>query len=882
MTGLRDYQEECLKTVVERYRAGVRRQLVVLPTGAGKCVAWDTMLVTSSGIVPAWEARRLPRLVADHEGGAREPAAWIDDGVRDTVTIFTHLGTHITATPRHPLLAVDHDSGDPRWVQAGQIRPGDLLAVQPPCPQVLPRHEAVLGSGKHRIAVTADLAWILGVTCASNAAVTQHAILVLTRDLDAAEELRTACRSSGLPCMVSSYPGGPLVRVSAPGLVAALTSEWQWFPRREAAGMPPCVLRSGARVQASFVRGVAWVSGTPFPEVRSRRLCLDMQLVLINLGCVTRVVRRGRGWTLVPETHEDEALIRDLLAGRDPSQTRHLTPGLESHCGYRVARVTQVRRSSSRVCDLHVPDTNSYVGNGLVCHNTVVAAHLPPRLGWPRTLFVVHREELIQQAASTFRSAWPTVSVGIERGPQRSSGEQVVVASIQSVSREPRLSALAAQGWGLVVIDEAHHAVASTYRRLLRRIGTADPGWSGLLLGITATSRRGDGVGLWSVFDEVSYSKTILEMVEAGYLVSMRGYLVRSGTSLAGVRVRMGDFDERQLAAAVNTPDRNRLVVGAYGSLARGRKAAVFCVDVAHAVALADAFREAGFRAAPVYGAMAPEQRAAVLQAFRAGDLDVVTNVGILTEGYDDPGIDCVVMARPTCSGLLYTQIVGRGVRPAPGKRDCVVIDILDLSRAHARHLVTLPTLFGLPPGFDLKGKPADEVVKEYRTAAKVFSDAGVPEEVSSQVLTPEDIRALVVEVDLLKYALVPPAVSAASDLVWQRMPDDSYVTSAGDDWEVVVRQNVMGRWEVLSASRSCGTTKHGECLTLTDAVRLGTRVVKDTYPEAVPLLYKAARWRQDPATDRQLALLRKLGVTPPPGLTKGQAQLLIQRHTRG
>lgn len=279
---------------------------------------------------------------------------------------------------------------------------------------------------------------------------------------------------------------------------------------------------------------------------------------------------------------------------------------------------------------------------------------------------------------------------------------------------------------------------------------------------------------------------------------------------------------------------------------------------------------------------MPPEQRATVLKAFRAGDLDVVTNVGILTEGYDDPGIDCVVMARPTCSGLLYTQIVGRGVRPAPGKRDCVVIDILDLSRAHARSLVTLPTLFGLPPGFDLRGRAADEVLREYPTAARMLGDFGIPEEISSQILTPEGIRRLVAEVDLLRYAMVPPEVAAVSDLVWQRMPDNSYVTSVGDDWEVVVRQNVMGRWEVLSTSRSGGTAKHGECLTLPDAVRLGTRVVKDTYPESVPLLYKSARWRQDPATDRQLALLRRLGVTPPPGLTKGQAQLLIQRHTRG
>jgi len=251
--------------------------------------------------------------------------------------------------------------------------------------------------------------------------------------------------------------------------------------------------------------------------------------------------------------------------------------------------------------------------------------------------------------------------------------------------------------------------------------------------------------------------------------------------------------------------------------------------------------------------------------------------VGFRTEGYHTQESAAWSCPGPRAPGFSTP----RSGRPAPGKQDCLVIGILDLSRAHARNLVTLPTLFGLPPGFDLKGKAANEVVREYRRAAQLFSDSGIPEEVSEMILTPEDIRSLVVEVDLLRYAMVPPTVAAASDLVWQRMPHDSYVTGAGDGWEVVVRQNVMGRWEVVSTGEAGGWVKHGECFSLTDAVRLGTRVVKDLHPESLPLLYKAARWRQDPATERQLAFLRRLGVTPPPGLTKGQAQLLTDRHLR-
>ena len=509
---------------------------------------------------------------------------------------------------------------------------------------------------------------------------------------------------------------------------------------------------------------------------------------------------------------------------------------------------------------------------------TVVAAHLPARMGWPRTLFLVHREELVRQAVDTFTTSWPGLAVGVERAGERSLGEPVVVASVQTVSREPRLSDISSRDWGLVIVDEAHHAIAPSYRRVISAVGASDKDWRGLLLGITATSRRGDGVGLWPVFDEVVYSRTMLDMIEAGYLVPVRGYLVRTGVSISGVRVRRGDFDERQLSAAVNTPHRNETVVNSYVTLARGRRAVVFCVDVAHAISLAFEFRKKGIRAEAVYGAMPQDARSEVLRLFRDGRLSVVTNVGVLTEGYDDPGIDCVVMARPTCSGLLYTQMVGRGVRKHPGKRDCVVIDLLDMSRRHARDLVTLPTLFGLPPGFDLRGKSAGEVWREYSEAARRLGEYGVPESLSSMVLTPEDIRAMTVEVDLIRLAMVPPSVASASDLVWQRMPDGSYVAPVGGGVEVMVRENVMSRWDVLTVHPDGALTKHGECFTPEDAVRFGGKVIRDLYPEAVPLLLKNAGWRGLPATERQMAALRKLGVEPRPGMTRGEASLIIGR----
>lgn len=160
--------------------------------------------------------------------------------------------------------------------------------------------------------------------------------------------------------------------------------------------------------------------------------------------------------------------------------------------------------------------------------------------------------------------------------------------------------------------------------------------------------------------------------------------------------------------------------------------------------------RPGGAGARPCTELAPAEEKASPLEPFRDGEPGELTNVGILTEGYDDPGIDCIVMARPTCSGLLYTQIAGRGVRPAPGKRHRPPASGTAWSStcwtaagSHASSLVTLPTLFGLPPGFDLRGRAATEVVREYHAAARMLGDSGIPEELAQQVLTPEDIRAM-------------------------------------------------------------------------------------------------------------------------------------------
>src|SRR5213594_4018972 len=345
---------------------------------------------------------------------------------------------------------------------------------------------------------------------------------------------------------------------------------------------------------------------------------------------------------------------------------------------------------------------------------TVVFAYFPRALKMKKRLLVLaHREELLLQAQEKFRSIDPDLKVEIEQAGARASADaRVVVASVPTLARNDgaRLSRLQPDDFSIIVVDEAHHAVAPTYRRIFDHFGLFGPGATRYLVGFTATPRRGDKQGLGEVFEEVCYARDMREMIAGRYLCSITGWRVDTDLSLDNVKVRgrHGDFVESQLAHVVNTPSRNNLLVKAYRDFASRRRTIVFCVDVNHAKDVHHAFTEAGIAAATVWGELSRDDRRNVLARFSAGEVDVVTNCNLLTEGFDEPRVDCVIMARPTRSKLLYAQMVGRGTRLHPDKADLMVIDVADNSRMH--QLPGLHSLFNLPTNIDLRGTDVLEI----------------------------------------------------------------------------------------------------------------------------------------------------------------------------
>lgn len=356
---------------------------------------------------------------------------------------------------------------------------------------------------------------------------------------------------------------------------------------------------------------------------------------------------------------------------------------------------------------------------------TVIFSHIIRILRRP-ALVLAHRSELLDQARAKILAVDPRLTVEVEKADQRASPDaQVVVASIRSLRSERLARLIQTRPFGLVVYDECHHAPALDNTRVLEELGVFDPAWRGILVGFTATVNRADRMGLDKVFEEIIYQLDLATMIRDGYLVPLRGFRITTEADLTHLSPGSGEeLDAAELEEAVDLRGRNALVARSIQELARDRKTLAFCVTVKHARNLADALNAIGVPADLVHGEMKPEDRARVLGDLRDGRLAAVTNVGVLTEGFDDPSVSCVAMARPMRSSGLYTQCVGRGTRPHPDKKDCLILDFADLSTLS---LVSLPSLFGMPPNLDLEGQEVLEVEERLGQLFELFPTFEVP-----------------------------------------------------------------------------------------------------------------------------------------------------------
>ena len=285
-----------------------------------------------------------------------------------------------------------------------------------------------------------------------------------------------------------------------------------------------------------------------------------------------------------------------------------------------------------------------------------------------RVLFLAHREELIQQASAKLHT------YGIEHGLIKaghvlSLDERVQVAGIQTLwSRAYRGSTIEKPEADLIVVDEAHHARSRTWSKILDSYPDA------IVLGLTATPCRGDGRGLGNIFANMVECPSVAELIKLGFLVPTRTY-APFRPDLNGVKVQRGDYVEKQLAEVMDEAKLVGDIVEHWHRLAERRKTVVFASGVQHSIHIRDEFRRANVMAEHIDGTTPPDERKAILAKLSAGQVEVVTNCMVLTEGWDQPDVSCLVLARPTKHMGLYRQMLGRVLRPAPSKSDAIILD---------------------------------------------------------------------------------------------------------------------------------------------------------------------------------------------------------------
>ncbi len=481
------------------------------------------------------------------------------------------------------------------------------------------------------------------------------------------------------------------------------------------------------------------------------------------------------------------------------------------------------------------------------------------------TIILAHRDELLNQAADKYRMVKPDAIIGKVGSGFHEYGGELTVASVATVSRPEHLKRLKAIGYGLIVVDETHHLMADGYQKVLEALPDA------FVLGVTATPDRLDKKSIEDILGKPVYEASIIDMIRDGYLCDVKAVAIKTETDLSDLHTEMGDYKVSELETAVDTPERNKRIVDAYVEHAENRRAATFCVTVAHAENLASTFSLAGVPAGVICGETPLDERKQIYKAFYSGEIKVLTTVNVLSEGWDEPLCDCIIMARPTQSRGLFVQAIGRGLRLAPAKQNCIILDITDNCLKHRLEPQNLRSALN-------KNIKNDELVtealaREEQEANERKSVVRKLPETRDKDLTVNILEKLewylrgdngtyVLEVGPQKHRIaLVPCHEAGSDL-WGGVAYYSVWAKLAPDFKA---QQWAGP-QPLDWAQSQAEKKAR--MLLSDA-------------SAVKLVDRNASWRSQPATEKQLEQLAKWQARfhlnyDPETITKGQAGDLL------
>jgi ATP-dependent helicase IRC3 len=511
-------------------------------------------------------------------------------------------------------------------------------------------------------------------------------------------------------------------------------------------------------------------------------------------------------------------------------------------------------------------------GSGKTVIFTQLISRIPPPKATPsatQTLVLVHRRELAEQAYQHCRDAYPDKTIEIEMGKSHASGvADITIASIQSISSGDRIHKFDPRRFKLVLVDEAHHIVAPKYLQTLSHFGlrqrSQDGGFTPALIGVSATFSRFDGLKLGAAIDHIVYHRDYVDMIGDKWLSDVLFTTVESKADLRQVKLaNTGDFAVGSLSRAVNTAQSNEITVRSWMAKAANRKSTIgFCVDLSHVYDLTNTFRKHGIDAHYITGTTPKQQRAELLDSFKAGEFPVLLNCGVFTEGTDIPNIDCVLLARPTRSRNLLVQMIGRGMRLFPGKKNCHVIDMVS---SLSQGVISTPTLFGLDPSEILDEDNIDSLQTRKSRPPQLSS-------VSSRTSSPmsdEFLNLTMTDYDSVHDLIADTSgerhIRTISQLAWVHVGVEKFILTCGQagfltierlDPDLFVVRETLKIHVPGSKSPYMRPREVASADTFQGIVHAADTYAHESFPRKLINLKES--WRTMPATDGQVDFLNK------------------------
>ena len=699
---LRDYQSEALAAVEASWEEGINRPVVILPTGchrAGQGVLmWD-------GDIKAVEDVAVGDLLMGPDSRPRTVLA-LARGTGRMMRVVPVKGSPWVVNDEHVLSLVQTNT-DSRGTYPSEMRGGTVTDVE------VRDYEKWSEWRKHthklfRAGVdfpatdTPQLdPYFLGLVLGDGSLSQNYRISVATIDpeitqyvLDTAESYGLSVRRDGRNLIQHHLTSGTEVRAGRRGGTNPVITELRRLGLLPIACQDrfiPDTYRLGSRtVRLETLAGLldsdGYLANGGFEFAsKSRRLADGVAFIARSLGLAAYIAIRFGG----PAAGQFRVTISgdcNMIPTR--VARKRAAPRIQKkdvlRTGFTVEPTGTVEPFYGFTLDgdhryLLDDFTVTHNSGKTVCFSGLIQNKLPElSVRGERVLVLAHREELLEQAEKKIKDMIPDVWTSIVKGSRGKNTHQfadVIVASVQTLARRPALPKI-----GMVIVDECHRYASPTYKDVLERYGCMDKTPT---IGFTATLTRMDG-GLPEVWQSVAYQKKIHWMIKNGYLVPPVARSIEvPGLNLASTRVTRGDINAKDLSNALEDSAAFSTIAESWVEVAADRPTIVFMPDVRTANHMAEAYGAVGVKAEVVTGDTKTEARRAIYARFEDGTTRVLVNCMVLTEGFDAPQTSCVVIGRPTINPGLYIQMVGRGLRLADGKDDCLVLDIAGASLKH-------------------------------------------------------------------------------------------------------------------------------------------------------------------------------------------------------